>query len=287
MRGINWPASLDLPLFMVFVSIWSLIPTLSQSAEGVGRQALTTSIIRVCADPDNLPYSNKSLQGFENRIIELIGAKLGREVRYTWFPQSVGFVRNTLGLRECDLISGITTSSERVQNTNPYYYSVYTMVYRKDAGLDATIMSDPQLKDLKLGVVAGTPPANIIAQLGLLGNIKPYQLFADTRRYKPARQAILDVGNGETDVAFIWGPIAAFYAREAASELVLVPLVNEDKRVQLSFRVSMAVRFNETEWKHTINSVLKDLRSEINDILREFDVPLLNDRGELIPELAR
>jgi quinoprotein dehydrogenase-associated probable ABC transporter substrate-binding protein len=287
MRGINWPASLNLPLFMVLVSIWSLIPTLSQSAEGVGRQALTTSIIRVCADPDNLPYSNKSRQGFENRIIELIGAKLGREVRYTWFPQSVGFVRNTLRLRECDLISGITTSSERVQNTNPYYYSVYTMVYRKDAGLDATIMSDPQLKDLKLGVVAGTPPANIIAQLGLLGNIKPYQLFADTRRYKPARQAILDVGNGETDVAFIWGPIAAFYAGEAASELVLVPLVNEDKRVQLSFRVSMAVRFNETEWKHTINSVLKDLRSEINDILREFDVPLLNDRGALIPELAR
>jgi quinoprotein dehydrogenase-associated probable ABC transporter substrate-binding protein len=275
-----------MPLFMVLVSIWSLIPTLSLSAEGVGRQALTTSILRVCADPDNLPYSNKKHEGFENRIIELIGANLGREVRYTWFPQSTGFVRNTLRLRECDLISGITTTSERVQNTNPYYYSVYTMVYRKDAGLDATTMSDPQLKDLKLGVVAGTPPATIIAQLGLLGNVKPYQLFADTRRYKPARQAILDVGTGETDVAFIWGPIAAFYAREAASELVLVPLVNEDKRVRLSFRVSMAVRFNEIEWKHTINSVLKDLRSEINDILQEFDVPLLNDRGELIPKLA-
>jgi quinoprotein dehydrogenase-associated probable ABC transporter substrate-binding protein len=254
------------------------------SAEGVGRQALTTSILRVCADPDNLPYSNKKRQGFENRIIELIGANLGREVRYTWFPQSIGFVRNTLRLRECDLISGITTTSQRVQNTNPYYYSVYTMVYRKDAGLDATIMSDPQLKDLKLGVVAGTPPANIIAQLGLLGNIKPYQLFADTRRYKPARQAILDVGNGETDIAFIWGPIAAFYAREAASELVLVALVNEDRRVRLSFRVSMAVRYNETDWKHTINSILKELRPEMNDILLEFDVPLLNDRGALILE---
>ena len=286
MPGINWSASLNLPLLMALVSIWSLIPTLSLSAEGVGRQALTTSILRVCADPDNLPYSNKNRQGFENRIIELIGAKLGREVRYTWFPQSVGFVRNTLSLRECDLISGITTSSERVQNTNPYYYSVYTMVYRKDAGLNAITLSDPQLKDLKLGVVAGTPPASIIAQLGLLGNVKPYQLFADTRRYKPARQAILDVGNGETDVAFIWGPIAAYYAREAASELVLVPLVNEDKRVRLSFRVSMAVRFNETEWKHTINSVLKDLRSEINDILQEFDVPLLDDRGVSIPKLT-
>ena len=269
---------------MALASIWSLIPPPSLAAEGVGRQALTTSILRVCADPDNLPYSNKKRQGFENRIIELIGAKLGREVRYTWFPQSIGFVRNTLRLRECDLISGITTTSQRVQNTNPYYYSVYTMVYRKDEGLDATTMSDPQLKDLKLGVVAGTPPASIIAQLGLLGNVKPYQLFADTRRYKPARQAILDVGSGETDVAFIWGPIAAFYAREAANELVLVPLVNEDKRVRLRFRVSMAVRFNETEWKHTINSVLKELRPEMNDILQEFDVPLLNDRGALILE---
>jgi quinoprotein dehydrogenase-associated probable ABC transporter substrate-binding protein len=280
----SWSLPLKLSLLIVVTSTCLLTPAPSLAAEGIGRQALTTSILRVCADPDNLPYSNKKRQGFENRIIELIAAKLGREVRYTWFPQSIGFVRNTLRLRECDLISGITTTSERVQNTNPYYHSVYTMVYRKDAGLDATTMSDPQLRDLKLGVVAGTPPASIIAQLGLLGNIKPYQLFADTRRYKPARQAILDVGNGETDVAFIWGPIAAFYAREAASELVLVPLVNEDRRARLSFRVSMAVRYNETEWKHTINSVLKELQPEINDILQEFDVPLLNDRRALILE---
>jgi len=281
---INGSLPLKLPLLMVVTCTWLLLLSPSMAAEGTGRQALTTSILRVCADPQNLPFSNKAGEGFENRIIDLIGAKLGLEVRYTWFPQSIGFVRNTLRLRECDLISGITTTSERVQNTNPYYYSVYTMVYREDAGLDAATMSDPALKGLKLGVVAGTPPASIIAQLGLLGNIKSYQLVADTRRYKPARQAVLDVGNGETDVAFIWGPIAAFYVKEAASELVLVPLLNEDKRVRLSFRVSMAVRYNETEWKHTINSVLQELQPEINDILREFDVPLLDDRGELILE---
>ena len=238
----------------------------------------------VCADPENLPFSNKAREGFENRIIDLVGEKLGLEVHYSWFPQSIGFVRNTLRLRECDLISGITTTSERVQNTNPYYHSVYTMVYRKDSGLEATTMSDPKLKDLKLGVVAGTPPATIIAQLGLLSNIKPYQLVTDTRRYKPARQAILDVGSGETDVAFIWGPIAAFYAKEVANELVLIPLINEDRKVRLSFRVSMAVRYNESEWKRTINSVLTELKPEINDILHEFDVPLLNDRGEVIPQ---
>ena len=269
---------------MALISIWLLMPSAAKSAEGTGRQALTSSILRVCADPENLPFSNKAREGFENRIIDLVGEKLGLEVRYTWFPQSIGFVRNTLRLRECDLISGITTTSERVQNTNPYYNSVYTMVYRKDSGLEATTMSDPKLKDLKLGVVAGTPPATIIAQLGLLSNIKPYHLVTDTRRYKPARQAILDVGSGETDVAFIWGPIAAFYAKEAANELVLIPLINEDRKVRLSFRVSMAVRYNENEWKRTINSVLTELKPEINDILHEFDVLLLNDRGEVIPQ---
>ena len=250
-----------------------------QAAEGLGRQALTTSVLRVCADPNNLPFSNEARTGFENRIIDLVGAKLGLEVRYSWFPQSTGFVRNTLRVRNCDLISGITTTSEKVQNTNPYYHSVYTMVYRQNSGLDATTMSDPRLQDLRLGVVAGTPPASIMARLGLLGNIKPYQLVTDTRRNKPARQAILDVDSGETDVAFIWGPIAAHYAKEASNRLVLVPLVNEDKNVRLSFRVSMAVRHNETEWKRTINAVLKELSDDIQLILREYDVPLLNDAG--------
>ena len=269
---------------MVLASTWLLMALPSKSAEGTGRQALTTSFLRVCADPENLPFSNKAREGFENRIIDLVAEKLELEVRYTWFPQSIGFVRNTLRLRECDLISGITTTSEKVQNTNPYYHSVYTMVYRKDSGLDATTMSDPRLKALKLGVVAGTPPASIIAQLGLLGNVKPYHLVTDTRRHKPARQAILDVGSGETDVAFIWGPIAAYYAKEADKELVLIPLVNEDQKIRLGFRVSMAVRYNETEWKHTINSVLKELQPEINDILHGYGIPLLNDRGAMILE---
>lgn len=269
---------------MVVAATWLMLPSRSLAAEGTGRQALTTSILRVCADPENLPFSNRKGEGFENRIIDLIAAKLGLEVRYTWFPQSIGFIRNTLRMRDCDLISGITTTSEKVQNTNPYYHSVYTMVYRKDSGLNATTISDPQLKGLKLGIIAGTPPATIVAQLGLLGNVKPYHLVADTRRHKPARQAILDVGDGETNVAFIWGPIAAYYAREAASELVLVPLVNEDKKVRLSFRVSMAVRYSESEWKRTINSVLEDLQTEITEVLQEYDVPLLNDRGAVVLE---
>jgi len=191
------------------------------------------------------------------------------------------FVRNTLRLRECDLISGITTTSELVQNTNPYYHSTYVMVYRSGSGIAATSMHDPNLKTKKLGVVAGTPPANILAQLGLLRQVVPYHLVADTRRDAPAKEAVLDVGSGKTDVAFIWGPIAAYHANESETPLTLVPLLKEKSSTRLKFRVSMAVRYNETDWKHAINDAITELQPQIDVILREYGVPLLNERGEL------
>ncbi len=278
----SWQAT-DLAMLILAIIVlgWS---SLSLAAKDASRQALTTSVLRVCADPSNLPFSNDKLEGFENRIIDLIATELDLTVRYTWFPQTIGFVRNTLRMRECDLISGITTTSELVQNTNPYYHSAYTMVYRKSSGLTATTMYDTQLQQKKLGIVAGTPPATIIARLGLLGQIKPYQLFADTRRYNPAQQAIEDVDSGETDVAFVWGPIAAYHARNATNELMIIPLVDEKDSTRLDFRVSMAVRYGETDWKRKINRVLKNLQPKINQILEEYGVPLLDDRGALISE---
>lgn len=269
-------------VFVLTSVLTSYVITGVATAATPSRQALTTSVLRVCADPANLPFSAKDGTGLENRIIELIAEKLDLEVRYTWFPQSIGFVRSTLRIRQCDLISGITTTSELVQNTNPYYHSVYTMVYRKNSGLTATTMSDPSLKDKKLGIVAGTPPANVLASLGLLEQLKPYHLVADTRVEQPARRAVLDVGSGETDVAFIWGPIAAYHAKDAETELVIVPLLEETDRVRLDYRVSMAVRYNETDWKHVINDVLEELKPEIDAIIREYEFPLLNSRGELI-----
>lgn len=257
-------------------------------AESANRQALTTSHLRVCADPSNLPFSNKDGEGLENRIIEVLAKELDKHVRYTWFPQSTGFVRNTLRLRQCDLISGITTTSEKVQNTNPYYHSAYAMVYTRaladELGYEPDSMSDPALKNLKIGIVAGTPPADILATEGLLGNIKPYHLQADTRRNKPARDAVNDVATGETDIAFVWGPIAGYHARSMDAELVVVPLLKEDVRVRMNYRVSMAVRYNETDWKRTVNAALKRIQPQITGILKEYGVPLLNDRGELIAQ---
>ncbi len=265
----------------VLLAIVGFVSGSLSHAATAGRQALTTSHLRVCADPSNLPFSNEAGEGFENRIVQLIGKELGKEVRYTWFPQSTGFVRNTLMKRRCDLISGIATSSETVQNTNPYYHSAYSMVYRQSLGEPLTSFDDPRLESLRLGIIAGTPPVDVLAVKGLLGNIKSYHLMADTRRNNPARQAVLDVSSGETDVAFVWGPIAGYYAKQSVEPLVVTPLLNENERIRMNHRVSMAVRYNETDWKHTINDVLARIQPQIDEILLEYGVPLLNDRGEL------
>ncbi|MFK7996868.1 MAG: substrate-binding domain-containing protein [Granulosicoccus sp.] len=247
---------------------------------GSNRQALTTAHLRVCADPNNLPFSNDSEEGLENKVISLLAKELGKEVRYTWFPQSVGFVRNTLRLRQCDLISGITTTSEKVQNTNPYYHSAYSIVQSASLQPPIETMSDERLKSLKLGVVAGTPPADVLAANGLLSNLKPYHLVADTRRGAPAKNAVMDVANGVTDVAFVWGPIAGYFSKQSDIPLSVTPLLKENNRVRMNYRVSMAVRFNETDWKRTVNAALSRIQPQIDDVLREYGAPLLNDRGE-------
>ena len=272
---------------VLLASVLTLVLASIQStvlfAAGSNRQALTTAHLRVCADPSNLPFSNKAEEGLENKVIRLLAKELGKGVRYTWFPQSVGFVRNTLRLRQCDLISGITTTSEKVQNTNPYYHSAYAIVHSASFQPPIETMSDERLSSLKLGVVAGTPPADILAANGLLSNLKPYHLVADTRKNSPARDAVKDVGNGVTDVAFIWGPIAGYFANQSEAPLLVTPLLQEDNRIRMNYRVSMAVRFSETDWKRTVNAALAAIQPQIDEILHEYGVPLLNDRGQLLP----
>jgi len=253
-------------------------------AEQTSREARMTSVLRVCADANNLPYSNKTEEGFENKIARLIAGELGLPVRYTWWPQTIGFVRNTLRLRRCDLIVGIGTGNELVQNTNPYYRSVYTMVYRGNSGLRATRLSDPALKSLRFGVVAGTPPATLLAMYDLIGQARPYQLTVDTRYFSPARQAIDDVAAGTIDVALIWGPMAGFFAKQQKVPLVVVPLLHEMAKVRLDFRVSMAVRVNEPKWKRQLNDILDRLQPKIDVILKEYGVPLLDEQGRLITD---
>lgn len=205
-------------------------------------------------------------------------------LQYTWFPQTVGFIRNTLQLYGCDLISGISTGSERVQNTNPYYRSIYTLVYANESGPFPENLSDDLYQDKIIGIVAGTPAADLLARYGLLPNAKPYQLMVDTRHYSSGRQAIMDVDAGVTDAAIVWGPIAGYFAQQAKRKLTVVPLLAESRNFQLDFWITMAVRFNDQDWKHLVNQVLEKLEPEIQEILIEYNVPLLDKQGELISQ---
>ena len=170
------------------------------SAIGAGAEAVDRSSLRVCADPHSLPFSDKQGDGYENKIAELLGAKLSVPVRYTWFPQTTGFVRNTLRARQCDLVIGVPLGFELLQNTNPYYRTTYVLLYRADSGLNVTSLDDPRLKNLRLGVIAGTPPSSILARNGLMANTKPYQLMVDTRYFQPGKDMVEDVVSGEVDV---------------------------------------------------------------------------------------
>lgn len=248
------------------------------------REAKVTAVLRICADANNLPFSNKKKEGFENKIAQLIADELDRPLHYTWWPQTIGFVRNTLRMRRCDLIIGIGTGNELVQNTNPYYRSIYTMVYRRDSGLQAKTLSDPALKSLRFGVIAGTPPATLLVMYDLIDGVQSYNRNVDTRFFSPGHQAISDVAEGKTDVALIWGPISGYYAKQESVPLIVVPLIDEKVNVRLDFRVSMAVRANESEWKRRLNRILLRLQPKIYGILKDYRVPLLDRQRRLITD---
>ena len=222
------------------------------------------------------------MQGFENKIAQLIADDLNRTLRYHWWPQTIGFVRNTLKVRLCDLVMGVTSVNELLQNTNPYYRSVYTLVYRQDAGLNIRTLDDPALKSLKIGIVAGTPPATLLTRYGLMDHVRSYERTVDTRLFSPATQAVDDVAKGNIDVAVIWGPIAGFAAKQQKTPLEIVPLPAKEDSVPLAFNVSMGIRRRETNWKHQLNSELEKLAPQIEQILIQYDIPLLDAHDNLI-----
>ncbi|WP_119300561.1 substrate-binding domain-containing protein [Dongia deserti] len=245
-------------------------------------EAVDRSVLRVCADPGNMPFSNVKGEGFENKIAELLAAKLGVDVKYTWFPQAIGFLRNTLRARRCDLVVGMASGAEMVLSTNPYYRSTYVMVTRKADGITADRLDDPELKSLKIGLIAGTPPASVVAQNGLMAHAKPYDLMVDTRHDSPSRRMVEDLATGTIDVALLWGPLGGYFAAEHGDALTVTPLVHEAKSSRMDYYIAMGVRPGETRWKHDIEKLLAENKDQIAAILREYHVPVLDVRGNLI-----
>jgi quinoprotein dehydrogenase-associated probable ABC transporter substrate-binding protein len=245
-------------------------------------EAVDRSSFRVCSDPSSLPFSNDKGEGFENKLAELLAAKLNVPLKYTWYPNSIGFLRNTLRVRRCDIVMGTVSGAELTQTTNPYYRSVYVMVTRKADNITADKIEDPALKNLKIGLTAGAPPADIAAKNGLAANIRPYDLYVDTRVQTPGKDMINDLAKKEIDVALLWGPIAGYYAAQHGDELKITPLVNEPKSTRMEFYITMAVRPGENKWKNDINNLIRENKAEIDKILRDYHIPTLNARGDVI-----
>jgi quinoprotein dehydrogenase-associated probable ABC transporter substrate-binding protein len=273
--------SIALNLLFFLLSIMLLLTSLPSWSKTT-YEARNKEYLTVCGDPNHMPFSNKAMEGFENRIAQLIAGDLNRKLRYHWWPQTIGFVRNTLSIRLCDLVMGVTSVNELLQNTNPYYRSVYTLVYRKDTGLKIDTLDAGSLKNLKIGVVAGTPPATLLSKYGLLEQVRPYHRTVDTRLYSPATDAVEDVAQGNIDIAIIWGPIAGYTASKQEISLSVIPLPAIVDSVPLAFNVSMGIRRRESNWKHQLNQELEKLTPEIQKILHEYKIPLLDNNDNLI-----
>jgi quinoprotein dehydrogenase-associated probable ABC transporter substrate-binding protein len=245
-------------------------------------EAVDRSKLRVCADPSNLPYSNDKGEGFENKIAELLAAKLNVPLKYIWYPNTVGFLRNTLRARRCDLVLGIVTGAELVQSTNPYYRSTYVMVSRTEDGIAAdTIEALP--KGTRIGLTAGAPPADIVAKSGLASRTRPYNLMVDTRYESPGKDMIQDLVDKEIDVALLWGPIAGYFAAPHGGQLKMIPLTKEAATTRMEFYITMAVRPGENNWKNDINALIRENQEEISAILRSYHIPTLDARRNLVP----
>ena len=246
------------------------------------------STVRVCADPDNMPFSNAKGEGFENELAELIANKLDVRLDYAWFPEATGYVPNTMGSDACDLVMGYAQGTGLIDDTNPYYHTSYVLLYRED---DETLrgverLSDPRLQDKSIGYFARTLPASILAIHGLAGTGRPF----DVRSYENAAGAataiLVEIASGKLDAGILWGPVGGYYAQRASTPLKLVPLAKETAGPRTIYGITMGVRPNEPQWKHKINKLIAANQDAINVILQGYNVPVLDDKGNLITAAA-
>ncbi len=240
--------------------------------------------LRVCADPNNLPFSNDKGEGFENRIAEFLAKKLGKDLAYTFYPGATGFVRNTLNAHLCDVILGMPQGNDLVQTTNPYYRTTYAIVTRAGSELDGLkTLDDPRLKEKprRIGLVANTPPGNVLAMNGLMASVKPYALMVDTRVESSGAAMMHDLEKGEIDVALLWGPIAGYYAKHSSVKLNVTPLP-ETPGARMAFRIGFGVRHSDQNWKRELNTLIAQNKIELERILRDYGVPLLDESGHAI-----
>jgi mxaJ protein len=237
--------------------------------------------LRVCADPNNLPFSNERGEGFENRIARIVADELGRPVEWVWRAQRRGYVREGLNGGECDLIPGVASSLEMLATTRPYYRSTYVFVTRKDRGLDIGSLDDPRLRTLTVGVqmvgddFSNTPPAHALSRRGIVENVRGYMIYGDYAEPAPQERILRAVSTGEVDVAVVWGPLAGYWAGREPAPLTLQRVTPwlDGPTAPMVFDISMGVRKQDQALKRAVEAALDRRRAEIEAVLAEFGVP--------------
>jgi mxaJ protein len=240
--------------------------------------------LRVCADPNNLPFSNAAGEGFENRIVELLARDLGAQVRYTWWAQRRGAVRNTLNAGECDVIPGTASSAGITGTTDPYYRSTYVFVSRADRRLGALAsLDDPRLRTLRIGVQligddgSNPPPAMSLARRGIVDNVRGFTVYGDYAEAAPQAAVIDAVVRGDVDVAVVWGPTAGYFAGRQPIPMNLTPVTPwlDGPLSPMVFDISMGVRRDDRALRRELNRALERNRDAIARILHDYHVPQL------------
>src|SRR4051812_12005893 len=239
--------------------------------------------LTACADPNNLPFSNRAGEGFENRLAAMIASDLHAKLEYVWWAQRRGYVRNTLNEAKCDFWPGIASNVEMVATTRPYYRSTYVFVSRSDAGLKSLSLDDPRLKSLKIGVqmvgndASNTPPAHALAEHGIISNVRGYMLYGDYRRPNPPAEIVEAVERGDIDVALVWGPLAGYFAARSPVPLRLEPVTPwfADQQWPMQFDVSVGVQKNNQKLLTAIDQELVRRKPDIERLLAAYHVPLV------------
>ncbi len=257
----------------------------------VGAQAQSTapaasaaaSVLRVCADPNNLPYSNQQQQGFENDLAQLVARDLGMDVSYTWAPQRSRFFRKTLLAGACDVVMGVPSQMEIASTTAPYYRATYVFVSRRDRHLHICSFDDPRLRAMRIGVhsigddTTNLPPANALASRGMARNVAGYSIYGNLSEANPPADLIKAVASKDVDIAVAWAPLAGYFAQHSAVPLDLTPVCpsSADAALTFTFDISMGVRRGDTALRDKLNTEIERRRPEIQRLLASYGIPMV------------
>jgi mxaJ protein len=249
------------------------------------RTATASDPLRVCSDPNNMPFSNEKREGFENKIADLLARDLGAAVEYTWWAQRRGFIRNTLNAGLCDVVLGLPRDVEMVRTTTPYYRSAYVFVSRQARALHVRSFDDALLQRLRIGVQvigddgANSPPAHALSRRGIVQNLVGFSVYGDYRSDSPPSRIVTAVADGEIDLAAVWGPLAGYFAARQREPLDVTPIATDvDGGLPLAFDLSMAVRRNDAVRLARLNQFIDQHRADIERVLDDFRVPRVTPR---------